>query len=141
MVIKSILKEELANSLRMKKRYDQELAKLPRGSLVKRNIKGHEYYYLVASVKKFYERMRANIQYPTLKSNDQGDSILLPNLESWTFRVGMKDWIDQVGRLSVTEKSQHCSRYVAHIEPRSTSYRPEREEQAQKANAGWSAFQ
>jgi hypothetical protein len=47
MVIKSVLKEELANSLRMKKRYERELAKLPKGSLVKRNIKGHEYYYLV----------------------------------------------------------------------------------------------
>jgi hypothetical protein len=47
MAIKSVLKEELANSLRMKKRYEQELAKLPKGSLVKRNIKGHEYYYLV----------------------------------------------------------------------------------------------
>ena len=47
MVIKSILKEELTNSLRMKKRYERELAKLPKGSLVKRNIKGHEYYYLV----------------------------------------------------------------------------------------------
>lgn len=47
MVIKSVLREELANSLRMKKRYEQELAKLPKGSLVKRNIKGHEYYYLV----------------------------------------------------------------------------------------------
>jgi hypothetical protein len=31
----------------MKKRYEQELAKLPKGSLVKRAIKGHEYYYLV----------------------------------------------------------------------------------------------
>jgi len=47
MVIKSVLKEELANSLRMKKRYERELANLPKGSLVKRNIKGHEYYYLV----------------------------------------------------------------------------------------------
>ena len=47
MVIKSVLREELANSLRMKKRYEQELAKLPKGSLVKRNIKGHEYYYLI----------------------------------------------------------------------------------------------
>ena len=47
MAIKGVLKEELANSLRMKKRYERELAKLPKGSLVKRNIKGHEYYYLV----------------------------------------------------------------------------------------------
>jgi hypothetical protein len=56
----------------------------------------------------FYERMKANIQYPTLKSNDQGDCILLPgravtNIETWTFLVRMRDWIDQAGRLSVTE--------------------------------------
>ena len=47
MIIKSVLKEELANSLRMKERYEQELAKLPKGSLVKRRIKGHEYFYLI----------------------------------------------------------------------------------------------
>lgn len=47
MVIKGVLREELANSLRMKKRYEQELGKLPKGSLVKRTIKGHEYYYLI----------------------------------------------------------------------------------------------
>jgi hypothetical protein len=45
-VIKSVLKEELANSLAMKKNYERELAKLPKGSLVKKKIKGHEYYYL-----------------------------------------------------------------------------------------------
>ena len=47
MAIKSVLKEELRNSLRMKKQYERELAKLPKGSLVKRKIRGHEYYYLV----------------------------------------------------------------------------------------------
>jgi hypothetical protein len=47
MVIKGVLREELRNSRRMKKRYEQELASLPRGSLVKRKIKGGEYYYLV----------------------------------------------------------------------------------------------
>ena len=45
-VIKSVLKEELANSLEMKKNYERELAKLPRGALTKKNVKGHEYYYL-----------------------------------------------------------------------------------------------
>jgi len=45
-VIKSVLKEELANSLAMKKSYERELARLPKGSLVKKKIKGHEYYYL-----------------------------------------------------------------------------------------------
>jgi hypothetical protein len=46
-VIKGVLKEELANSLAMKRDYERELARLPKGSLVKKNIKGHEYYYLV----------------------------------------------------------------------------------------------
>ena len=46
-VIKSVLKEELANSLAMKQNYEKELAKLPKGSLIKKNVKGHEYYYLV----------------------------------------------------------------------------------------------
>lgn len=51
MVIKSVLREELETSLRMKKKYERELAKLPRGSLVKRNIRGNEYYYWVSREK------------------------------------------------------------------------------------------
>jgi len=46
-VIKGVLKEELENSLQMKMDYEKELAKLPKGSLVKKKIKGHEYYYLL----------------------------------------------------------------------------------------------
>ena len=46
-VIISVLEEELANSLAMQKNYERELAKLPKGSLIKKNIKGHSYYYLV----------------------------------------------------------------------------------------------
>ena len=46
-VIKGVLREELENSLRMKQDYERELAKLPKGALVKKKIKGHEYYYLV----------------------------------------------------------------------------------------------
>lgn len=45
-VIKSVLKEELANSLKMQKNYQRQLAKLPKGSLVKKKIKNKEYYYL-----------------------------------------------------------------------------------------------
>ncbi|HWP91835.1 MAG TPA: hypothetical protein VNN20_06525 [Thermodesulfobacteriota bacterium] len=47
MVLKDILREELRNSLQMKKRYESELRKLPRGSLIKRKIKGKEYFYQV----------------------------------------------------------------------------------------------
>lgn len=46
-VIKGVLKEELENSLHMKKDYERELAKLPRGSLIKKKVKGYEYYYLL----------------------------------------------------------------------------------------------
>jgi hypothetical protein len=46
-VIKGVLREELTNSLQMQKSYERELSKLPRGSLVKKKIKGRHYYYLV----------------------------------------------------------------------------------------------
>ena len=45
--IKSVLKEEFENSLQMKNDYERELGKLPKGALIKKNIKGHEYYYLL----------------------------------------------------------------------------------------------
>ena len=47
MAIKGVLKEELDNSIRMKEKYEQELSNLPVGSLIKKKIKGHEYYYIV----------------------------------------------------------------------------------------------
>lgn len=46
-VLKGVLKEELANSLQMKRNYERELAKLPKGSLIKKNVRGHDYFYLV----------------------------------------------------------------------------------------------
>jgi hypothetical protein len=45
-VIKGVLKEELQNSLRMKKKYETALSNLPKGSLVEKSISGHKYYYL-----------------------------------------------------------------------------------------------
>ena len=47
MAIKGVLKEELKNSLRLEKAYENALAKLPKGSLIKKKIKGYEYYYLI----------------------------------------------------------------------------------------------
>ena len=46
-VIKGALAEELGNSLRMQKGYENALNKLPKGCLSAKNIKGHKYYYLV----------------------------------------------------------------------------------------------
>ncbi|MDP3979977.1 MAG: hypothetical protein Q8Q33_01040 [Chlamydiota bacterium] len=49
-VIKSVLAEELANSLRMKKEYEMALGKLPEGCLAVKKIRGHKYGYLVKRI-------------------------------------------------------------------------------------------
>jgi len=51
-VIKGVLAEELENSIRMKKSYEEALRKLPKGSLAIRKIRGHEYCYLAERVGK-----------------------------------------------------------------------------------------
>ena len=51
MAIKELLREELANSLRMERDYRRELAALPRGCLVKKVIRGRAYYYVAAREK------------------------------------------------------------------------------------------
>jgi len=51
-VIKGALAEELENSLRMKKEYEEALSRLPKGCLAIRKIRGHEYYYLVKRIGK-----------------------------------------------------------------------------------------
>ncbi len=51
-IIKGVLAEELQNSLRMKKEYEAALKKLPKGCMVVRTIRGHEYYYLVKRIDK-----------------------------------------------------------------------------------------
>jgi len=45
-VIKGVLKEELENSIRLRKDYKEALKKYPGGSLIKKEINGHKYYYL-----------------------------------------------------------------------------------------------
>jgi ABC-type phosphate transport system auxiliary subunit len=51
-VIKGVLKEELQNSMRMKKEYEQALKNLPQGCLAVKKIRGHKYYYLVRRIGK-----------------------------------------------------------------------------------------
>jgi hypothetical protein len=46
-IIKGVLEEELKNSLRMQEEYEKALAALPRGVLVQKFVKGHQYYYLM----------------------------------------------------------------------------------------------
>ena len=45
-VIKGVLKEELENSIRMKKAYQRALKGHPGGCFVQKEIRGHKYYYL-----------------------------------------------------------------------------------------------
>lgn len=46
-VIVGVLKEELENSLGIKKRYEQEISRLPKGSVCRKRVKNWEYDYLV----------------------------------------------------------------------------------------------
>jgi len=50
-VIKGALAEELQNSIRMKKEYEDALRNLPQGCLAVRIISGHKYFYIVKRVK------------------------------------------------------------------------------------------
>jgi hypothetical protein len=45
-VIKDLLKEELENSLKLRVDYKEELKRHPGGSIIVKNIRGHNYYYL-----------------------------------------------------------------------------------------------
>ncbi|MBI5180997.1 MAG: hypothetical protein HZA05_06305 [Nitrospirae bacterium] len=46
-VIKGVLEEELENSVRQEAAYIKALKGLPAGALVKKEIKGHAYYYII----------------------------------------------------------------------------------------------
>jgi hypothetical protein len=45
-VLNGILKEELNRLIELKKSYENKLKKYRKGSLIKKEIKGHYYYYL-----------------------------------------------------------------------------------------------
>ena len=66
MAIKELLREELGNSLRMERDYQRELAKLPRGCIVKKLIGGRVYFYLA-----FREKDRVRFQYKGRKMDDR----------------------------------------------------------------------
>lgn len=51
-VIKGVLAEELENSVRMKKSYEEALRDLPKGSLAIKKIRGRAYGYLAKRVGK-----------------------------------------------------------------------------------------
>ena len=95
MAIKELLKEELGNSLRMERDYRRALAKLPRGSVVKKIIRGRAYYYLAyreksrvrflykgrkmeqREIAKYRDAQRFRAQYRKLLSNVRKQIIFL----------------------------------------------------------------
>jgi len=44
--VRDIIREEYSRLIELKKKYVQELATLPKGSISKKKIKNHNYYYL-----------------------------------------------------------------------------------------------
>lgn len=45
-ILNGVLKEELERLKKLEKSYEEKIAELPRGSLIKKTIKGKIYYYL-----------------------------------------------------------------------------------------------
>lgn len=45
-ILNSVLNEELDRLNKLKKNYEKQIAKLPKGSLIRKNIKENIYYYL-----------------------------------------------------------------------------------------------
>lgn len=45
-ILNGVLNEELDRLNKLKKNYGKQIAKLPKGSLIRKNIKGNIYYYL-----------------------------------------------------------------------------------------------
>jgi hypothetical protein len=87
MLIKSLLREELENSLRMQKNYERELAKLPRGSLVRRLIRGREYYYLI---------YRENGQFRSLYRGKVSDGEIAKYRHAKEFRAKYRNLLSRV---------------------------------------------
>ena len=46
-VLRGVLEEELVNSRRMRREYEQALKRLPKGALIRKQIRRHGYYYLL----------------------------------------------------------------------------------------------
>lgn len=58
-IIKGVLEEELENSIRLESAYIKALKAIPRGAIIKKEIKSHIYYYLMLregkKIKFFYK--------------------------------------------------------------------------------------
>ena len=75
-IIKGVLEEELENSLKMKEEYERAIAALPKGVLVKKEIKGHSYYYLMWRVgKKVNFEYKGKLKKDEIKRNEEAKKL------------------------------------------------------------------
>lgn len=88
MVIKGVLREELQNSIQMKANYEKELSKLPKGSLIKKHIKGHEYFYILSR-----ERGKVKFKY---RGKNVSEDILNEYKKAKILRAKYRNLLSQV---------------------------------------------
>lgn len=86
-IIKGVLEEELENSLKMKEEYERAIAALPKGVLVKKEIKGHSYYYLM-----WREGKKVNFEYKGKLKKDE----IKRNEEAKKLRAKYRKLLSQV---------------------------------------------
>ena len=90
-VIKSVLREELVNSRRMQRRYEQALRRLGKGSLVMKRIGGHPYYYLAAR-----EGRRVRFRYLGKLSGPERQARLVQHRQRGQYRRLLREVKQQI---------------------------------------------
>ena len=86
-ILNGILKEELSRLENLKKSYESKLSKFLKGSLIKKEIKGHIYYYL-----NYRERKKSIFKYLGKLDKEKISQIKLKieerrRLRNYTFRL------------------------------------------------------
>ena len=105
MAIKELLKEELGNSLRMERDYRRKLAKLPRGSVVKKMIGGRIYFYVA-----FREKDRVRFLYQGRK---MAAKEIAKYREAKQFRVQYRRLLSEVRKqIKFLRKALHAKQAV-----------------------------
>ena len=99
-LIKGVLKEELENSLRLKNGYEKAVKQYPGGSLIKKRIREHYYYYLA-----FREGRKVRFVY---KGKELSKEFIVEFEKSKRMRVKYKKLIQELNkRIKYLKKVLH----------------------------------
>jgi len=99
-IIKDLLSEELENSVRLRKEYAEAFKKQPGGSIIKKVIRGHQYYYLA-----FREDKKVRFIYKGKKVSKEDLRILR---DSKRLKVKYRGLIRKLGkRIKYLKKALH----------------------------------